>query len=277
MQISHSAMNTFLECNFKYFLHYFIKYRPKQLASPLVWGGAIDNALNVLLETKDVEKAKDAYRKHWLDLSKGNIKYSKSDVEEHLVHDIIEHGGSFEDQAMNSLMARGLIILDEYNIQIIPRIKEVIAVQVDDKLISDKQDALVIKADFICVWEDGRRVLFDNKTSSSKYAEDSVRTSAQLGIYYEALKEKYNLDAAGYIVIPKKVNKKKLPLVNIKVIIDSVDEETIDETLSNYDNTLEIIKEGIFEKNHKSCVTFFGKCPFYKYCHEGSIEGLDVK
>lgn len=270
MKISHSAKDTYQSCAYKYFLHYFLKLRPTQLRSPLCFGDAIDCGLNVLLETRDIEKAQIVFDERWITYKDKNVAYSKSDLDVFLVED--DPGNTWL-----SLYRRGMILLTEFNEQIMPKIKEVIKVQLDQTAQNALGDELVIKTDFICVWEDGRRVLFDNKTSSMKYAEDSVRVSPQLAIYYETLKAEYNLDAAGYIVIPKRINKVKVPRVKIEVIIDNIDPETTAKTLESYDEVLANIKAASFIPNTSSCVSVYGKCDYYSWCKSGSKEGLEEK
>lgn len=270
MRISHSAKDKFLECGYKYFLHYMLKLRPTAKRSPLCFGDSIDTGLNTLLETRDLGGAIVAFNDSWEKYRDG-VVYSKSDLEEHLFEE------NETPEPWESLRRRGRILLEEFNDQIMPRITEVIAVQINQVIPNDQGDELVVKTDFICIWEDGRRVLFDNKTSTMKYAEDSVRLSPQLAIYYETLKEQFDLDAAGYIVIPKKINKKKLPRVNISVIIDQISEETLHKTLAEYDNALEQIKSANFPQNRKECFGKFGKCDYYDYCHGGDLTGLEYK
>jgi hypothetical protein len=272
LRISHSALQVFLECRYKYFLSYLLKLRPKAKRSPLAFGDSIDVGLNTLLSTRDLPGAMVAFGNQWLKYKDVGVVFSKSDLEEHL----FEEGETPEP--WESLKRRGLILLEEFNSQIMPRIKEVIAVQIDQNVKNATGDELVIKTDFICRWEDDRIILFDNKTSSMKYAEDSVRVSEQLAIYYEVLRDKYKIDAAGFIVIPKKINKKKLPRVNISVIIDQIDEATITDTLEQYDETLADIKTGQFPQNHSSCMGKFGRCDYYDYCHKnGNLDGLEYK
>lgn len=268
MRISHSAKDRYLECAYKYFLHYMLKLRPTAKRSPLCFGDAIDMGLNTLLETRDLGRGIVAFNETWDKYKEVGVVYSKSDLEEHLFEE------NETPEPWESLRRRGRILLEEFNSQIMPKIAEVIAVQINQVIPNDVGDELVVKTDFICVWEDGRRILFDNKTSTVKYAEDSVRLSPQLAIYYETLKEQYNLDAAGYIVIPKKINKKKKPLVNITVIIDQIDEETFHKTLEEYDNVLANIKAANFPQNRAACFGKFGRCEMYDYCYSGSLEGL---
>lgn len=270
MRISHSAKDVYTKCAYEYFLKYMWKLRPTQLRSPLCFGDAIDCGLNTLLETRDVYKAKYEFAMRWETYKNKDILYSKSDLDNFLVED--DPGNTWL-----SLWRRGDILLEEFNEQIMPRIKEVIKVQLDQTAKNDMGDELVIKTDFICIWEDGKRILFDNKTSSMKYAEDSVRVSPQLAIYYETLKAEYNLDAAGYIVIPKRINKKKIPRVKIEVIIDNIDPETTAKTLESYDEVLKEIKAGHFGQNKQACISVYGRCDYYNLCHEGSMQGLIEK
>lgn len=273
MRISHSAKEVFQECSYKYFLKYFLKLRPTGYKSPLAFGSAIDEGLNTLLETRDIELAIIKFETSWEFFRDKDVSYSKSDLDDWLSPPI-------EDMQMRtwiSLKHRGCFMLREYNKQVMPLIKEVLKVQIDQTVANEKGDELVIKTDFIAVMHDGRRVLFDNKTSSMAYAEDSVRTSQQLSIYYETLKSEYNLTHAGYIVIPKRLRKKKLPAIDISIIIDEIPQATIDATLESYDTALTSIKSGQFKCNMESCMKPWGKCEYYDYCRSGSMEGLEEK
>ena len=55
IRLSHSAKDKFLECPRKYELHYIEKIRPVYEGSPLFFGNALDEALNVLLLKKKKE------------------------------------------------------------------------------------------------------------------------------------------------------------------------------------------------------------------------------
>lgn len=275
MKISHSAKEIYTECSYKYYLKYMLKLRPTGYKSPLAFGDAIDMGLNTLLETRDLGVAEDAFQQRWEFYSNKDVPYTKSDFDDWLLEEGIE--GTQNQLTWHTLNARGMIMLKEFNDQIMPRIKEVIKVQIDQTVPNDLGDELVIKTDFIAVWEDGRRILFDNKTSSVAYEEDSVKHSPQLSIYFETLKQEYNLDAAGYIVIPKKLRKKKLPAIEIKVIIDTIPQATVDATLESYDETLTNIKAAKFQCNPEACMSKYGKCEYYAWCHGRDKTGLEEK
>jgi hypothetical protein len=59
--------------------------------------------------------------------------------------------------------------------------------------------------------DDGRKVLFDNKTTSSLsyYDDDSPGTSQQLISYFYNNQTTFNLDAVGFVVMVKAIKKNK--------------------------------------------------------------------
>lgn len=252
-------------------MHYLWKLRPVSKRSSLAFGDAMDAGLNALLETRELGAGTERFESTWYRYKDTDIKYSKSDVDEFLVENVEDN------KPWWSLHSKGIILLNEFNNQIMPRIKNVIKVQIDETVPNESGDELVIKTDFICEWEDGRIILFDNKTSSVKYTEDSVRTSPQLSIYYETLKEEYKIDACGYIVIPKRINKLKEPRARIEVIIDNIDQDVIDTTLESYDLALKEIKAANFKPNHKSCIGKYGRCDYHDFCHKGDCSKLEEK
>lgn len=252
------------------------KLRVNDESSALKFGNSVDMGLNVLLETRDLNKAQQAFVDSWSEVrAEQNIKYSKADLQEELIVDLVYQNE--KDKFWLSLNEKGRILINEYNEQVMPLIKEVIKVQLDQVIKNETGDELVIKTDFIAIFRDGRRILFDNKTSSVKYEEDSVRNSEQLSTYFDGLKDEYNLDACGYIVLPKKINKRKKPAIEIKIIIDNVAESTIDRTFQEYEHVLTQVKAAKFEKNLASCMGKFGPCVYLSYCKTGSTRGLTEK
>lgn len=64
-RLSFSQVSLWAECGKKYDLRYNKKYKNKWSHSALCFGTAIDEGLNVLLNTRDVVKAKEAFNKSW--------------------------------------------------------------------------------------------------------------------------------------------------------------------------------------------------------------------
>lgn len=204
-----------------------------------------------------------------------------------------------------SMRRKGSIMLESYNKKILPRIKEVLAVQKENYLKNENGDQVVQYLDLIVVWEDGRRILFDNKTSTRDYEEDSAGKSPQLLSYYFGAKDQYKLDGVGFFVLKKIINKNKIkkcktcgydgsgathktcptmvgkvrcngewdvsisPECYIKPIINGVVESVEKLVMSTFDETNEGIKRGVFNKNLNACQTGF-KCEFFDYCFYGN-------
>lgn len=282
--VSHTSKETYLTCPRKYYLHYKEKIREITQSSALSYGKAVDEGLNVLLLRKDdpdvVNKAKNAFYDEWnkiLDNDMVGIRFSKSDLDESILSDeeLLESKDDNAYRSWLSLKNKGDLFIEAYYEQIIPRIKRVIDIQKQVKITNEDGDVLTGFIDLVCEWEDGRIIVFDNKTTSVTYKEDSVRTSEQLATYYEASLNMYDkVDACGYIVISKAIRKRKLPKVKIDVIIDNIPDKLTMKTFNDYDKVLEGIKSEKFEENRTGCTTKYGKCQFYEYCRSGSMEGL---
>ncbi len=134
---------------------------------------------------------------------------------------------------------------------------------------NDEGDQFIGYIDLIAEWEDGRTVVFDNKTTSKKYEENSAKESKQLATYLATEKYEY----IGFIVIEKKI-RKNTPKVRIQVIIDKVDDSLIESVYEDYDRVNTLIKRGEFPQNFNSCESVYGKCQFFNICRSGDFEGL---
>jgi hypothetical protein len=278
-----------------WYLHYMLKLREEKTGSPLVFGNAIDNALNQLIANKfltpserqdPVEVFKQAWRTQTLnqekvDLSKSDlIKYSKSDLDLYLLTDL-DHKQIEKDRIRPEwlcLEKKGLMMLEAYEQQVLPHISDLIAVQKYFKIGNNDGDEIIGFIDLIAKFKvndnvpheldkyreyNNKTIIFDNKTTSIKYDDDSVKVSKQLGTYSEA-PGVGNHDAEGFIAIPKKIRKQKEPKVPIQIIIDKVEQEVVDSVFESYMNTLNGIKLGKFECN--GCEKAVFGCPYKTYC-----------
>lgn len=208
-----------------------------------------------------------------------------------------------------SIRKKGLLLLEAYEKQIIPKINKVYEIQKAVKLEDEEGNILRGFIDFVADWDKDGKVVFDNKTSSKKYTKDSVKQSQQLIIYGED-QEHYK---AGFIVMLKSIkmlNTKKCTICNnetsrrikqcdekvnnkkcngdfvdnfnynteIQVIIDDLEHELQEKVFKEIGQVLQDIKKEKFDKNFDSCYSFFRKCPYYDLCRNGSKEGLvDMK
>lgn len=95
-KLSHSSVNTYLTCGRKYQLHYIEKLRPEEKSGALLFGDAMDNALNTMILKNGNALAK--FNEKWLMnrmVSDGiesipdnkNVRYADSDFDEELLLD----------------------------------------------------------------------------------------------------------------------------------------------------------------------------------------------
>jgi hypothetical protein len=304
-RLSYSSVTTYLECGEKYRLGSVEKLRPTQGRSALLFGTAIDEALNTLLETKDITKAKEVFNQNW---SIGKINYLDVPLRD---SDIVTYSKADFDEDLgktpwDSLHAKGILFLDAYEKEVLPKIKKVIVVQKTNEIENSDGDKIVIKLDLIVEWEDGKIYLLDNKTTSVKYDQKSAEEAPQLLLYYNVEKDNYGLDGVGYITIDKNIRKtKKMHCqsckldyannrlkncpdcktvlahidtdfsVNINYFLNSNPKaEIVDKVLEDFDWANYGITNDIFNKNEQSCFSKFGKCEFYDICKHGSMKGL---
>jgi|CXWL01.1.fsa_nt_gi hypothetical protein len=312
IRISYTANEKYQNSPQAYFLHYVKRIRERVVGSALPFGNAIDNAINEILRNKMnnkplmenvvsiFEKAVTFQTINGIEedfRTSENIKFYKNDVDEDI---LIEEDQDLLDKAYHigwvCLRRKGLLILDAYIKQAMPHLKKIISVQ-DTVAISDEEgNSISGFIDFVAQFEldesvinpltdegqamlalkkyNGKIIIFDNKTSSQRYKEDSVRLSKQLATYFENPSSNYNAEFAGYVVIPKKFRKKKEPKIPIEFIIDKINDETVDDIFAEYADTIAGIKAEQFQCHMGACQASPFGCPYMRYCQSGSMEGL---
>ncbi len=210
----------------------------------------------------------------------------------------------------HSLKNKAKYFVTGYIDLILPRIKKVHAVQVAVDAVNESGDAFTGIIDAILDIDDYGTVITDNKTSSSSYKADSVKTSKQLAKYVYFEGPKYDTNKGGYLVTKKqlkrienktctscghketsshqkcnaKVNGKRCngewgievtfePVV--QVIVDEIDVEFQEQAVVAVDNNINAIKSGVFEQNLSKCNSWYGsRCVYYGLCHHDSMNGL---
>lgn len=206
------------------------------------------------------------------------------------------------------LRRKGHLMLEAHRKHILPKITKVVKTQVKVELNNGTGDSLVGYADMIAHWlDDAEPTVFDYKTSSIEYDQDSVLTSPQLTIYAHAL----GIRKAGYIVFRKGIIKNKVktcatcnfdgtgsraktctneasgkrcsgawnetirPEVDIQVIIDVIPERTEDIVMDNIEMVNKAIQVGSFVRNFNSCHNGFGPCPYLSMCFKNNMGDLE--
>lgn len=214
------------------------------------------------------------------------------------------------------LLRKGYIMLDSYYEEVLPKIKEVFALQKYIKLENNQGDEITGIIDLIAELSDGKRYILDNKTTASMnyYESDSAMRSQQLIIYFHSEKEEYKLDGVGFIVAEKAIRKNKTkicsqcgndgsggrfktceaeidgsrcngswnikinPKANIELILNPVPEAAEQLVIETFDKAAEGIRQEIFGPNLKACKNGNLICPYYNKCWNGSDEDLvDMK
>jgi len=180
---------------------------------------------------------------------------------------------AYNNIAWLSLYRKGEKMIQAYEKNLIPEIKEVFDIQKEVNLKNESGDKLRGKIDFIASFKDSpdERYIVDNKTSSQAYKDDSVANSVQLAIYCEA----ENCNRAAYAVMEKKMRVKE-PRARTQLIKDEVSDEHKQKVFDKIEKQLNNISEDHFHKKDspKDC-HFFGKpCEFFNLCWHGSMDGL---
>ncbi len=275
IKISFSAAQKFLLSPFSYYAHYFLRLRATEIGSALVFGSALDAGINSLLNDKkdnvtpDLQKAKKVFKDVFIREDSTAIKYSKADLDEDLLTE--EDLNSGLNKSWLSLNKKGEVLLEEYCNQILPKLEKVLLVQHEINLTNKSGDAFTGVIDLVAQI-DGKTYVIDNKSASKKYTPESANESSQLSTYFEAIKSDYELDGVAYIVIPKTIRKRKLPRVEIQVILGSPNEELINQTFNDYDLVLTGIKTGQFPCTPEKCCKEFWGCTYQRYCESGGVD-----
>lgn len=357
-KLSFSQIRSYSTCGRQFELHYRHRYRNIYSSAALCFGSAIDEGLNTLLHTRDLEKSIEKFNEVWYEQeinrkktiipTHPRIVYSNTDFDADLLSedDITAIQCFFEDNDIHkhvleyftelkekkdmfgfknmsemerkvynlvcwhSLRQKGLLMLRDYNLEVMPHIKEVKAVQHKTTMKNDDGDEVVQVLDLIAVWEDGSVILFDNKTSSRLYSEDEATTSQQLISYYYNNKEQFDLTAVGFIVLNKHIQKNKVktctkcnkvsdnnrvktcaieidgvrcggafeekmnPKTKIQIIVSPVSDNALDLVLTTFDEANSGIRNENFYRNLLACKQNNIVCDYYEYCWKGDASNL---
>lgn len=362
LQLSHSAANRYQTCAKSYEYHYILGYREKTTSAALIFGSAIDEALNCLLLKKG--NAYDAFALAFTSARIGSktnqfiptnedIVYSASDFDSDLLlkEDFEKLQEAADEMEIKQepieavklignlkkefgweglrsgqrkfynfanwlcLVRKGHLMITAYEEKVLPKIKSVKAVQRKITITNGEGDSIIGYVDAILEWEDGRNVIFDNKTSSIEYAYDAVLSSPQLILYKHALGEEFDTKTAGFIVLRKGIikNKKKVckvcsyeaekgarhktcssvtsdasrcggewdeqidPEVDVQILINDIPDHMEDIVMENYDIVNQLVKTGVFARNFNSCNRPWGPCEFKAICHKNDFSQVTKK
>lgn len=276
MKVSNTKVDLYTQCPAKYKFNYIDKLKADVTSTPLLFGSAMDHALNYILESiRDkiewsIDTAKEKFIEKMNEWSGQNrLDFFKNEAPEELLVSLNPNNPEHQELVWNNIVMRGLASIDVYVKEVLPQIDEVIEVQKSGSIKNEEGDELVFVVDFVAKMKDGRTVLLDNKTASSRYPKNKVVKSQQLSLYLESYPE---IKLAGYIVLIKNPEKEKG--LTYQILIDEIPEETKQESFDKVVQVLDNIKAEKFEKNEKSCWAFGKKCSYWNYCKNGDSSGL---
>lgn len=300
IKLSHTMVNMYLSCPLCYKAHYIDKWRPKKVKSYFLFGTSLDKALNHLLINRDLQKSLAIFKDIWNNnCYNQNIDWLKTDLDQELL-DYFKIEGDHKEYF--SLLLKGQLMIEAYNKEVMPKIKEVIAIQKPVKLLNKDGDEINGFLDAIIRKTDDKLYLVDNKSSGSKYSSSAPKEMNQLPLYNYIIKNEYNIEKAGYIVMMKKINKNKIkqciyckvfntsshkscnelkdnkrcsgkfettinPSCDIQTVFNKITEDDEMRVLNDFDKALYGIKNNIFEKGPPSK---YGKCTYFDIHEENN-------
>lgn len=314
--LSFSAYKRFTTCP-KYYEYYDIKKdKPGGETSALLVGTIVDEVVMAKLIGKEIdykELISDVYGKvisfylDDLDLDLINTDditdYAKTlgwkgrDINKAL-KDFIKNQDTLSDSqykvlhraTWQSLSYKIGAMVDSFNKWILPQIDKVHDIQthLDNGIVHGYLD-------FTATMKDGKKVLFDLKTSKMPYTKDAVLKSPQLSLYASL----HGYEYAGFIVLCKTLNKNKQkscktcdfetsggnrtkcptcketldvvmnPSSYSQLIVNKVPQHNKDLTNGAMSDTIKCIDNGVFPRNLNACDWMYGKpCPYRKKCWE---------
>jgi len=303
-KISYSAWNKYHTCPRLYKLHYIDRIRPEGTSSSLLFGCAIDEALNaLLLKTGDpLVVFRDNFT--W-DMCQ-DTQWHDNDLDWDLfTPDQVTQlkKRTHEYAAWACMRIKGRLIIESYIENFYPDIEEVHSVQLQTKSRPGFIDAVLTHKQY-------GKILVDHKTAARPYKRDSVGESSQLALYAREI----GIGKAAYVVLVKQIRKNKCKictkcsgdssgsshktcpkLINgtrchgeldvtmrpeaiCQVIVDQITDFSKEMINTSMNETEGAIKAGHFPTNMSQCNSMYGKrCPMYDHCRGGSMKGLIKK
>lgn len=301
--LSYSAWKKYHMCPRLYKLHYIDRLRKPGTSSPLIFGSAVDGAMNELY-TKDKVDPVAVFRDNfkWEDCKEVEWDGKDFDPDLFTTEGLAKvEGKSWEYKCWASMRIKGRLLIDKHMEEIHPLITKVYSVQYSLK---DRPGFL----DLICEIKGIKgKVVLDFKTSARPYFKEQLTESTQLALYAHHV----GVDNVGFAVFVKQIGKDRNKICQkcgfdgsgrshktcfkevkgkrcngvwdetvrlvpkLQLFVDKVDSVLGANVEKSIVETEKLIETGHFPCNYESCNWQFGrKCVYKKLCFEGSKEGL---
>jgi hypothetical protein len=331
--LSFSGYKRYVTCPQYYYYNDIQKISPGRKTSALIFGSLIDDIVNdkllgkqddmlenlfirmdeIVNSGEDIDFYPDDFDKDLIDIaalekSARELGWAGDDIVS-AVKDFLKNQDTLskaqtalvKQACWASLQVKADAMLLSFEKWILPHIEETYDVQ---KHLEYDNNGKPIHGylDFTCKLKDGRKVLFDLKTSKMSYAPDSVLKSPQLALYAKIMDYEY----AGFIVLCKTLNKNKVktcpkcghsitgtniskcnartnnercnttwevvqsPTSFSQMIVDKVPDINKDLIIKAMTDTIKCIDDKSFPRNLNQCFYMYGKpCPYVKKCWKG--------
>lgn len=239
--LSHSSYGKYVTCPKSFKFHYIDKLRPTLTPSHLIFGGAIDKALNALVDGLAEDEIAKILDKETDRLIDEDVEFFRADYDGELISEEQKKylnevctkiaGVAIDADSLaptllsrpnstlspkqrtvlallcaESLQAKAALMIEAYRKQVLPKLKVVTSqesVRWTDEHGNDFVGVLDLKGDI------GHGVMpIDNKTASRPYEQDAVGKSTQLAIYSSVTGH----SKAAFIVMDKTIRKNRIKI-----------------------------------------------------------------
>lgn len=242
----------------------------------------------------------------------GNIIKAKKNRFKSITNEQLKY---FNRASWLSLRRKGIILIEAFKNQFVPKIKKIHATQKYAKVTDQATgDTIAGFIDMVLEIEGyNKPIIFDLKTAARPYTNDQIELTDQLTLYAAMKSADYNTDLVGYVVLSKNIAKKtvaycetcgflrdgrfktcnndkngvrcngrwkekKVPQPEVQVMVETKTPEQIQNALIDIGNIILAMKNQIIYKNTGKCHNWYGNlCPFFKACHKNDLSDLKKK
>jgi len=247
-----------------------------------------------------LEPADKTLVKQWEKELKSKVTYVTKDEKVRKKPLTVDETKLFNRVSWLSLKRKGLMMLDAFILEVLPKIKKVIAIQHKIKGKVGNIARIGGYIDLICEFEGyDRPVVFDMKTSASYYDKDKTMFSEQLLLYLNAVGKDLDTKLVGFIVLLKFMKKDSKCSVcgkkkkkgsryrtcpvekkgqrcggewtvdckgHTQVMVDEISKEKQEQGIKSFASTARLATQGVRYMDLRRCFDY-GLCPYFHLCH----------
>lgn len=308
LRLSYSAVNTYKSCGYKYYLEKIKKLKPTWVNSSLLFGSAIDEAMETILAKRDdyydtFEKVMDSFEVFGRKTELSNVRYTSGDLQIDVLPD------DFQEVLDSFCKDNGIEVDCDYE----ELFQSLVSVRKSKKAFNKDEQLVYNFIGHSCLKEKGKLLLPKLKEWFEEYVDEVIEVQKKI-----ELENEYGDRFVGYLDFIVKNKKGETVLIDLKTSSDPnkyypedcvkdsdqlaiyYEESDVDKaaylvvdkkirkrdprvrlkyvegliTEEKLDRVFEDIEEQTAKiKNgdfnkNKDSCFQFGKCPYYDYCHK---------